>query len=76
MEHMVLDPKPTHHPPPTQGDPKDHPSSTKIARCWYPYGGAESARMRKQVIPAGSLGLKSGDVIWSGESLLRVGHIA
>ena len=42
--------------PPTPGAPKDHPSSSKIARCRYPRGGgAESARISKREILAGSI---------------------
>ena len=42
--------------PPTPGAPKDHPSSSKIARCRYPCGGgAEFARIRKREILAGSI---------------------
>ena len=43
--------RPPTHPPPTPGAPKDHPSSTKIARCRYPHGGgAESVSIRKPVM--------------------------
>ena len=58
--------RPPTHPPPTPGAPKDHPSSTKIARCRYPHGGgAESASIRKQVILAGFMGFESWDGLWS-----------
>ena len=58
--------RPPTHPPPTPGAPKDHPSSTKIARYRYPHGGgAESASIRKQVILAGFMGFESWDGLWS-----------
>ena len=57
---------PSNHHPPTPGAPKDHHSSTKIARCRYPRGGgAESAGIRKREILAGSLGSESWDYLWS-----------
>ena len=57
--------RPQTHPPPTPGAPKDHPSSTNIARFRYPHGG-----IRKREILAGSLGLVYSDLWIPGKIVL------